>query len=360
MPELQRLARYPFGLDSAGEAIDRYALCNRYGLQVDVLTHGARISRVQLPGDDGQPLDIALGFDDMAGYIAHPGECLGAIAGRYANRIANAQFVLNGHTYALPANDGPHTLHGGPAGFDQQCWAANTCIDDDSASVCLSMISPDGDMGFPGRLTIEVVYTLDDDNRLSINYQATSDADTVINLTNHAYFNLAGAGQATIDEHTLQMTASRYTPVGSQMIPTGELRSVDNSALDCRQPTTLAHALHADEPPIRQVGGYDFNWVLDNPGNTSEPAAVLCHPATGRRLQVFTDQPGLQVYTANGFDGSIIGRHDLAYPRHAAVALEAQRFPDTPNQPDFGSARLRAGQRYRQCTAYVFDWPGNR
>jgi aldose 1-epimerase len=316
-----------FGTLSDGTSVHRWTL-ERAGVRVRVLTYGGIVQSVEVPDRDGRTANVVLGFAGLDGYLAHPEPYFGALVGRYANRIGNARFPLDGLTYALEPNDGPHSLHGGGHGFDKRVWTARPV----EHGVRLTRVSPHGEEGFPGRLEVSATYTLDESGALRISYEAVTDEPTVVNLTSHSYFNLAGSGHA--GGHELQIAASRFTPVDPGLIPTGELRDVTGSRFDFRT--------------ARKVGsGYDHNFVLDK-GVTEAPAEVaeLHDPASGRLLTIATTEPGIQVYTADHL-GDPFGPCE-------GIALETQHFPDSPNRPQFPSAQLRPGAVYRSETVYGF------
>ncbi|MER6694247.1 aldose epimerase family protein [Streptomyces minutiscleroticus] len=319
-----------FGTLSDGTPVHRWTL-ERGGTRVRVLTYGGTVQSVEVPDRDGRSANVVLGFPRVEDYVAHPEPYFGALVGRYANRIAGGTFTLDGRTYRLAANNGPNALHGGERGFDKRVWDAEPLAD----GVRLSLVSEDGEEGYPGRLAVTVAYTLGGDGALRISYEAVTDAPTVVNLTNHAYWNLAGSGDA--GGHQLRLAASRYTPVDAGLIPTGELAGVEDTRFDFRQP--------------RKVGsGYDHNFVFDK-GVTAAPEEVgeLHDPASGRVLTVATTEPGIQVYTADGLDAS------LPYAPGEGIALETQHFPDSPNRPEFPGTELRPGQVYRSETVYGFS-----
>lgn len=335
----------PYGHLPDGTAIEQYTLTNAHGLVCKVITYGATLTNVETPDRDGHLADIVLGFDNLAGYLGTD-PYFGATIGRVANRIARGHFTLDGKTYSLPVNDGPNTLHGGLKGFDKVVWTAKAMAK--GTGVELRYTSPDGQEGFPGTLRVRVRYVLTDDNALHIEYWARTDADTPINLTNHTYWNLSGHGSILNDLLTLH--ASRYTPVDSTLIPTGELVPVAGGPMDFRTPKRIGQDLGK---LTNQPQGYDFNWVLDHPGLGSI-AAELYDPASGRVLDVETDQPGIQFYTGNFLDGTITGKGGVKYQQHTAVCLETQHFPDSVNQPSFPSTILHRGDTYRTTTLYRF------
>ncbi|MEU6671440.1 aldose epimerase family protein [Streptomyces sp. NPDC046727] len=317
-----------FGTLSDGTPVHRWTL-ERGGVRVRVLSYGGIVQSAEVPDGAGRAAEVVLGFPDLDGYLAHPEPYLGAVIGRYANRIAGGRFPLDGRTYALARNNGPHSLHGGERGFDRRVWDVTPV----EHGVCLSRVSPDGEEGFPGRLAVTVTYTLAASGALRIAYEAVTDAPTVVNLTSHTYWNLSGSGDA--GGHELRLAASRYTPVDADLIPTGALEDVSGSRFDFRAP--------------RKTGsGYDHNFVLDK-GVTraAEEVAELYDPASGRTLTVATTEPGLQLYTAGHLSGPLAPG--------GGIALETQHFPDSPNRPEFPSTVLRPGQVFRSETVYGFS-----
>jgi aldose 1-epimerase len=311
--------------------------------RAEILDLGAALRRLEVGG-----ANVVLGYRDLEAYHGPP-RYYGVVAGRYANRIGGARFALDGTEYTLAANDGAHSLHGGPLGFDQQVW---TLDDREESSATYSLISPDGQNGFPGTVRAQVRYTLEEDG-LSIAFAATTDKPTVANLTHHAYFNLAGEGQGTILDHVLQLPASAYTPVVDG-IATGELRDVTGTAFDFRTPKPIGRDIAAPDPQLAAAQGYDHNFVLDSGAGTLRRVATLFDPGSGRVLEVHSTKPGVQLYTGNYLEGGAPGTSGAEYPRHAGLCLEPQFFPDSPNQPAFPSARLDPGKTYRHDMAFRF------
>ena len=346
------MARSEFGRLDDGRGVERFVLGGD-ALRVAVLTHGATIQSALVPDRDGRVDDVVLGFDDLAGYLA-PHPYFGATVGRYANRIAGGRFSLAGTEHRLPVNNGPNCLHGGTAGFDKALWSAQAAS---VSSVELAHVSPDGDMGFPGRLTTKVTFTVSGSD-LRIDYEATTDRATVINLTNHSYVNLAGAGAGSVEDHEVRLLASRYTPVDEVLIPTGEPAPVDGTPMDLRALRQIGAALRdgrEDEQVRRAAGGFDHNWVIDgSAGGGERLAAQVREPTTGRTLEVWTDQPGVQFYTGSLLDGTVVGKGGRAYEKGDAFCLETQHFPDSPNQPAFPSTELRAGETFTSSTVFRF------
>jgi len=346
----------PFGTTPEGETVDVYTLTNAQGMAVRVMTYGGVILSLKVPDRDGHLDDVVLGYDDLDGYLRES-PYFGALIGRYGNRIGGARFALDGATYALAANNGANHLHGGLRGFDKVVWDAESFATDDAVGVRLSRTSPDGEEGYPGNLSVEVTYTLTDANELSFAYRATTDAATPVNLTQHSYFNLAGDGSGDVLGHRLTLFADRYTPVDAGLIPTGELAPVEGTPFDFRTPHAIGARIGADHPQIAFGGGYDHNFVLSRgdvaPGELTLAARVE-EPATGRTLEVRTTEPGIQFYSGNFLDGSLVGKGGVAYGHRFGFCLETQHFPDSPNQPAFPSTILRPGEEYRSLTVLRF------
>lgn len=337
-----------FGATPDGQAVERYTLSNNNGVQVQIITYGGIITSLLTPDREGRVDDIVLGFDDLAGYLGrHP--YFGALVGRFANRIAGGRFTLDGVEYVLAQNNGPNHLHGGLVGFDKKVWSASPTPEGDG--VILQYVSPDGEEGYPGTLTVQVIYTLNEENELGIDYQATTDKPTILNLTNHSYFNLAGQGD--ILDHVVFLDADAYTPVDATQIPTGEVRPVTGSPFDFRQPTAIGARIHEDDPQLRIGGGYDHNWIINGSPGALRLAARVTEPTTGRVLEVRTTQPGVQFYTSNSL-ADTRGKGGQLYRRHSALCLETQHFPDSPNQPHFPSTVLRPGERFHEVTVFRF------
>jgi aldose 1-epimerase len=351
--------RTAFGALADGTAIDRHTLSNRHGMQVSVITYGAILQSVMVPDRQGVSDDVLLGFDDPQSYQTHADPHFGATIGRYGNRIADGRFVLDGVTYRIALNDGPNAIHGGAQGFDTRVWHAAPIEQEGSVGVALSYTSADGEMGFPGELQTRVTYSLNDHNELRIHFHATVSTPTVLNLTHHGYYNLAGAGNGTILDQIATLHASHYTPVSAKLIPTGKIAPVAGTPLDFLTPTAFGAHLRDDHPQLRfaepNQGGFDFNYVLDTHGDLSKPAVEVFDPQSGRRLQLFSTQPAVQLYTSNLLDGSITGKGGKAYEHWGAFALEAQHYPDSPNQPAFPSTRLDPGEVYAHTTVLKFS-----
>jgi aldose 1-epimerase len=342
-----RIAKRDFGHTAEGTAVDLYSLKDGK-IEADIITYGAIVVSLRTPDRNGRLDDVVLGCDSVEKYVAQTAH-FGGIVGRYANRIAHGTFQLDGHTYSTPKNDGDNTLHGGTRGFDKVVWKAKEIPN----GVELTYVSNDGDQGFPGTLTTTVRYTLDG-STLRIEYSATTDKDTVLNLTNHSYFNLAGQGNGDILRHVLKIDGSRITPVDATLIPTGELKPVEGTPFDFRTPHPIGERIDADDPQLRLGHGYDHNFVLDHAAGELSEAAEVYEPTTGRILRVLTTEPGLQFYTGNFLDGSITGKEGKVYNRRYALCLETQHFPDSPNHPSFPSTELKPGQKFHSVTVYEF------
>jgi aldose 1-epimerase len=351
-----------FGAAPDGTPVERWTLANGE-MTVRVLTYGGVVQTLEVPDAEGEVDNVVLGFDDLAGYVADSDPYFGSLIGRYGNRIAGGTFTLDDRTYRLPLNNGPNTLHGGPDGFDDKVWEATPVGDDDVAALELELVSPDGDQGFPGTLTTTVTYSLGDDSRLTVHYTATTDAPTVVNLTQHTYWNLAGEGSGSIYDHELQIDASGYTPVDETLIPTGEVAPVDGTPFDFREPTAIGERIRENDQQLLFGQGYDHNWALDREDNGAregsdsedalEEAAVLHDPDSGRTLTITTTEPGLQFYSGNFLDGTLVGTGGSIYRQGDGLALETQHFPDSPNQPAFPSTVLRPGQVYDSTTVFA-------
>lgn len=347
------IASEPFGVTNEGTPVERYTLRGPNGFEAQIMTYGGTITALRVPDRHGALGDVVLGFPTLAGYLAgHP--YFGSLIGRFGNRIAKGQFRLGGRGYQLAQNNGPNHLHGGLRGFDKVVWQAELGGTPEQPSLSLHYRSPDGEEGYPGNLEVRVVYALGAEQSLRIDYEASSDQETVLNLTNHSYFNLAGAGD--ILGHELLLRASHVLPTDATQIPTGELRAVQGTPMDFLTPRAVGAQISADDEQLRYAnGGYDHTWVLDRTGAGLELAAQLSEPISGRVLEVLTTQPGVQFYSGNFLDGSLRGKGNQAYGKHAALCLETQHFPDSPNQPTFPSTLLRPGERYQHTTCYRFS-----
>ena len=342
-----RISESSFGTYE-GQAVTRFLLSNPSGMQVAILNYGGIITDIVTPDKQNNRANVILGFDSLSGYLQKNNPYFGALIGRYGNRIAKAKFSLDGKEYTLAANNGPNSLHGGIKGFDKVVWRSEKLPGD--SSLQLTYQSKDGEEGYPGNLSVKVVYTLTASNELRIDYSATTDKATPVNLTSHAYFNLSGGKDSTVLAHELQIDANAYTEVDSALIPTGKLDPVKNTALDF---TVL-------KPVGRDIGklkaGFDHNWVLNKKDSTLQKVATLYHPASGRLMEVWTTEPGLQFYSGNFLDGTLMNtKNGARYIAHGALCLEAQHYPDAPNHPGFPTTILRPGQTYHQTTVYKFS-----
>jgi len=334
--------------EAGGRDVSLYTLTNANGVTARITDYGGILVGLDAPDRDGNLADVTLGFDDFASYLGrHP--YFGALVGRFANRIGNARFELDGERYAVAANDGPNHLHGGLAGFDKRIWNAETAESAEGARLTLRYVSAGGEEGYPGELSVSAVYTLADDNSLTLSFTAVTDKPTIVNLVNHAYWNLAGAGGGGIGDHRLKLFAERYTPMGPGNIPTGEIAEVAGTPYDFRD----------EKPIVRDEGalpdGYDMNFAVDGAAGTLRPAAEVYEPESGRVLTVLTDAPGVQFYTAFKLDGSLTGKGGKAYGSRAGLCLETQTFPDSPNKPNFPSPVLRPGETYRHTLVWRFS-----
>ena len=347
------VTRAPFGTLADGTAVELFTLANAGGLEIRAMTYGAIIVSLKTKDRTGKLDDIVLGYDNVAGYVKQ-NPYFGTIVGRYGNRIAKGQFTIDGKTYTLAKNNGPNHLHGGLKGFDKAVWKGEPFQKGDTVGVVFTHTSPDGDEGYPGKLDARVTYTLSNANELRVDYHATTDKPTHVNLTQHTYFNLAGDGARDILGHELTLAADRYTPVDSTLIPTGELAPVAGTPFDFRKPQAIGARIEAAHEQIKHGGGYDHNWVLNRTGDGLVKAIEVHEPTTGRTLQIATTEPGVQFYTGNFLDGTITGKGGHVYKRRYGFCLETQHFPDSPNQPNFPSTLLRPGQEYKTSTTFTF------
>lgn len=338
-----------------GKPIEMFTLTNGRGMEMQVMSYGGIITSLKVPDRDGRTADVVLGFDSPQRYLDQPPPpYFGALIGRYGNRIAKGQFTLDEHTFTLVTNNGPNHLHGGTRGFDKVLWTATPRETPDASSVVFMRTSPDGEEGYPGNLQVRVMYTLTNRNELIVDYHATTDKSTIVNLTQHSYFNLAGHDSGDILGHQLLINADRYTPVDDTLIPTGELAPVQGTPLDFRQPTAIGARIDQDNPQLKNGKGYDHNWVLNRSGSGLSLAARLTDPKSGRTLEIRTTEPGLQFYSGNFLDGTIKGKGDHVYAHRSGLCLETQHFPDSPNKPNFPSTILRPGRSYESKTIFAF------
>lgn len=339
------MSEQPFGV-IGNEKVIQYTLTNPNGMMVKILNYGGTVTNIMVPDKNGNIGDVVLGFDSLAGYLQTGNPYMGCLVGRYANRIANAKFTLDGKVYRLAANNNGNSLHGGLKGFDKIIWAAKQNPGD--SSLTLHFHSKDGEEGYPGNMEIEVTYTLGNDNQLRIDYTATTDKPTPVNLTNHSYFNLSAGSDSTILAHELMLKAEQFTAVNDKLIPTGVFSEVNGTPMDFRSMKKIGKDLS------KVAGGYDHNWVLHREGIGPELIAAVYHPSSGRYMEVYTTEPGIQFYTGNFLDGTLIGKGGKKYVQHAGLCLETQHFPDSPNQPKFPNTILKPNETYKQTTIYKF------
>lgn len=348
------ITKQHWGNGPSGEQVDLYTLRDSKGLEATITNYGGRIVKLKTPDRNGKFEDIVLGFDDLNGYFGK-NPYFGALLGRYANRIANGEFQLDGKAYKLARNNGPNALHGGLKGFDKVVWTARQISTAKHPGLELKYLSKDGEEGFPGNLNVTVVYTLTDENELKIDYEATTDKDTVINLSNHSYFDLSGQSAGKIMDDQVMINADKFTPVNSNLIPTGELRSVAGTPFDFRKPTAIGARINENDQQLNYGMGYDHNFILNRTGDGPSLAAKVTDPDSGRVIEVFTTQPGIQFYTGNHLDGTVRGKGGTLYKPRFAFCLETQHFPNSPNQPDFPTTELKPGQQFHEITIFKFS-----
>ena len=346
--------RESFGSTKGGEAVEIYTLRNRRGAEARVMTYGATLVSLKVPDRAGHFEDVLLGFDQLGTYEEDT-HYIGQVIGRYANRIAKGRFTLNGVEYKLATNNNGNHLHGGLRGFDKVVWKARPLNAKAGSAIEMTYLSRDGEEGYPGTLTVKVVYTLTEANELRLEYSATTDKDTVVNLTNHAYFNLAGQGNGDILKHLLTINADRFTPTDAGSIPTGELRAVKGTPFDFRRATAIGARIGQDEEQLKFGNGYDHNFVVNGRAGALRLAARASEPTTGRVMEVWTTQPGVQLYTGNYLEGAADGKGGKPYRNRYGFCLETQHFPDSPNRPEFPSTVLRKGARFSSTTVYKFS-----
>jgi aldose 1-epimerase len=342
-----------YGVTAKGDSVKQYTLTNKNGMKVEVINYGGIIISLTAPDKNGKYQDVVLGFTKPEDYFNGNPYFFGALIGRYGNRIANAKFTLEGKTYELDKNDGPNSLHGGKEGFDTKIWTVEPVKEAQFPTLKLTYVSADGEEGFPGKLTTTVLYTLTDDNALEISYEATTDKATVVNLTQHSYFNLSGNFTQSITDHELQLKAEKFLPVNSTIIPTGEEKSVKGTPFDFTVSKPIGKDINSDDEQIRLGQGYDHNWILEGKGLRT--IATVYHPATGRVMEVMTDQPGVQFYSGNFLDGKYETKTGGKYEKRNGFCLETQHYPDSPNQKAFPSTELKPGQKYQTKTIYKFS-----
>ncbi|SVA49242.1 uncharacterized protein METZ01_LOCUS102096 [marine metagenome] len=360
LPEVERIRVKSFGILDDGRNVQLFTLKNAQGTSVDIMDLGGVIVSLRTADATGNITDITTGFDHPQQYLSGSGY-MGAIVGRYANRIANGRFSLDGKQYSLAKNNGDNAIHGGLIGFDKKFWHTDTESENSEASLSLTLESKDGEEGYPGNLTAKVTYTLNDRDQLIIDYSATTDKVTVINLTQHAYFNLNGHGAGSVLDQEIMINADQYTPIDNESIPTGELASVEGTPLDFRTPKPIGVNINSSHEQIRFGSGFDHNFIISHPveGELTLAASVLS-PSTGRTLNVYTDQPGIQFYTGNFLNGTLIGKEGAVYARRNAFCLETQHYPDSPNKPNFPSTILRPGEQYVTRTVFEFGVSSER
>jgi aldose 1-epimerase len=346
------LSSKPFGTTPDGTPVSLYTLSNDQGLEVSITNYGGAITSLKVPDRDGHVGDIVLGYETLEDYVNNP-RYLGALIGRHANRLGLGKFSLNGVDYQLAQNNGVNHLHGGPKGFDKKVWRAETQLDDETVGLLLTYVSVDGEENYPGTLSAQVKYVVNSKNELRIEYGATTDKDTIVNLTNHSYFNFAGQGNVL--DHQLMINAESFTPVSKELIPTGEIREVENTPMDFRSSKTVGALINEPYEQLSFTGGYDHNFVIKPDGSSMKLAARVVEPTTGRRLDLFTTQPGMQFYSGNFLDGSLTGKGGVAYQKYAGFCLETQHFPDSPNHENFPTTVLRAGEVYNEVAVFAFS-----
>lgn len=348
------ISQHLFGILSTGDTVVRYTLTNANGMQVSILNYGGIIQSLEVPDRSGHLGDVVLGFDSLDQYVTQS-PYFGALVGRFGNRIAHGTFTLNDSTYHLYLNDGPNTLHGGKVGFDKKIWDVSPFTTDSTEGLKLHYLSKDGEEGYPGNLDVNVTYTLSNDNALRIDYEATTDKPTILNLTNHAYYNLNG-GKGTAMNEVLTLNADQYLPVDSTAIPTGPLAPVAGTPMDFRQPTAVGARINDKFDQLKLAhGGYDHCWVLNTHGDLSELAASVYDPTNGRLMEVYTTEPGIQFYSGNFLDSTLHGKDDNVYPKHACIVLETEHYPDAPNEPSYPSTVLNPGDTFHSSSIYKFS-----
>jgi aldose 1-epimerase len=346
------IQKEPFGTMPDGQAVELYTLRNAHGMEARVMTYGGILVSLKTPDKNGKMGDVVLGYDNLDSYVKNS-PFFGALIGRYGNRIARGHFTLDGTAYTLATNNYPNALHGGEKGFDKRVWGATTRESSEGPELILTYLSKDGEEGYPGNLNVTATYTLMKDNALRLQYTAETDKDTVLNLTQHSYFNLAGTGD--ILNHQVTILADRFTPVDATLIPTGELRPVENTPFDFRTPTAIGARIGQEDEQLKFGGGYDHNWVIHKEFGQLALMARVTDPASGRVLEVLSTEPGLQFYSGNFLDGTLTGKGGWVYQRRAAFCMEPQHYPDSPNRPEFPSTELKPGQVYHHTILYRFS-----
>lgn len=354
LTQAQTITKQSFGKTAEGESVDIYTLRNAHGVEAKITNYGGIITSLKVPDRNGKFDDVVLGFNDLDSYLkGHP--YFGAIIGRYGNRIAKGRFTLNGEEYKLAVNNGENTLHGGLKGFDKVVWTGSESKTKAGPALVLTYLSKDGEEGYPGNLNVKVVYTLTANDELRMDYTATTDKDTVINLTNHAYFNLAGEGNGDILNHRVLINGTRFLPTDAGSIPTGELRKVAGTPFDFSKLMAIGQRINNDEEQLKLGNGYDHTWIINGRAGTMRFAAQAYEPTSGRRLQVWTTEPGMQFYTGNFLDGTLTGKAGKIYQRRTGFCFETQHYPDSPNHPAFPTTTLKKGATFKSTTIYRFQ-----
>jgi aldose 1-epimerase len=349
-----QITKESFGKTGDGESVDIYTLKNRNGMEAKITNFGGTVVSLKTPDRSGKFDDIVLGFNDLESYLK-PHPYFGTLIGRYGNRIAKGRFTLNRTEYKLAVNNGENHLHGGIKGFDKVVWQARSQRTAAGPALVLTYLSKDGEEGYPGNLRVRVVYTLTNNNELKIDYSATTDKDTVTNLTHHSYFNLAGEGNGDILSHLVTLYANRFTPTDAGSIPTGELKSVRGTPFDFLKATAIGDRINQDDEQLKFGSGYDHNWVVNGIAGVMRRAASVYEPTTGRVMEVWSNEPGIQFYTGNFLDGTLTGKAGKVYPKRSGFCLETQHYPDSPNQRKFPTTTLRKGATYKSTTIYRFS-----
>src|SRR5580692_1369413 len=349
------ITKSDFGKTPDGQSVELYTLRNSKGAEADIMTYGGAVQKLIMPDKDGKMADIVLGFDSLDGYTGTNCPYFGALIGRYGNRVGGGTFSLEGQTYTLPKNNNGNSLHGGLKGFDKVVWTARPSVGAHGPQLAMAYLSQDGEEGFPGNLEVTAIHTLTEDNELKLEYAARTDKPTVVNLTHHSYFNLAGQGNGDILNHLVYINSDKTTPVDSGLIPTGAFADVTGTPFDFRTPTAIGARINDPNQQLQYGPGYDHNWVINKPLGQFGLMARVREPNSGRVLEVWSDEPGLQFYAGNFLDGSITGKDGKVYQRHYAFCMEPQHFPDSPNKPNFPSTELKPGQVYRNIIVYKFS-----
>ncbi len=350
-PQLSLIDAATFGSETNGKKVELFTLKNSSGIVAQITNYGGRLVSLWIPDRNGNFEDVVLGYSTLDGYLNSNEIYFGTLVGRYGNRISKGEFILNDSLYRLATNNGPNHLHGGTKGFSNVVWDA---VQSDDRTLLLSYYSPDGEEGYPGNLLVNVTYELTDDNELKIEYKATTDKATPVNLTHHSFFNLKGAGNGDINDHLLQINAAYYTPVDSTLIPLGEIAPVEGTPFDFRTPTAIGARVNEENQQLKYGRGYDHNWVLQPSDSQINFAAKVVEPASGRTMEVYTNEPGIQFYGGNFLNGKDTGKYGKVYPFRGSLCLETQHFPDSPNQPSFPSTILEPGQEYYSLCTYKF------